>query len=95
MFVLPNNAKAFQMFLPGIKTILNGAELTDKELLHAFQSLKNELTPCFGELHVNVIISVYNKIKDPLMHMFRNSIDNRSFLEKNENCQACTNLQSW
>lgn len=92
MFVLPNNTKAFQMFLPGIKTILNGAELNDKELLHAFQSLKS---PCSEELHVNVIISVYNKIKNPLMHMFRNSIDNGSFLEKNENCQAHTNLQSW
>ena len=80
--VISNITKTFHTFLPEINTVLNGTELTKKEFLHAFQSLKNDKSPCFGELHVNVIKSVYNEIKSLLMYVFRNSIDNGSFSER-------------
>ena len=51
--------------------------------------------PGFDKLHVNVIKSVYNEIEAPLMHVFKNSIYNKSFSEKNENCQIYTNTQRW
>ena len=90
-----NSTKTFQTFLPEINTVLNGTKLTAKEFLDAFQSLKNDKSPGFDELHVNVIKSIYNEIKAPLIHVFRDSIDNGSFPPKNENCQGYTNLQSW
>ena len=86
--------KTFQIFLPEINTVLNSIRLIRKEFLDALQSLKNVKCPGFDEFHVNVIKSVYNEIKVPLMHVLRNSVDSGSFLEKNENCQGCTNLQS-
>ena len=38
--VVPNKQKTFQTFLPEINTVLNGTDLTEKELLDAFQSVK-------------------------------------------------------
>ena len=35
-----NKIKTFQTFLPEINAVLNGANLTDKEFLDAFQSLE-------------------------------------------------------
>ena len=80
--VIPNSTKTFQTFLPEINMVLNGTELTEIQFLYEFQSLKNDKSPDFGELHVNVIKYAYNEIKAPLMHVFTNSIDNGSFLEK-------------
>ena len=77
--VIPDSTKTFQTFLPEINTVLNGTELTEKKFLKAFQSLKNAKCWEFDELHVNVIKPVYNKIKTPLMHVFRNSIVNGLF----------------
>ena len=36
----------------------------------------------FEELHANVIKFVYNETNAPLMHVFRNSMNNDSFPEK-------------
>ena len=74
--VIPSSAKTFQTFLSEINTVQNGAELTEKESVYAFQPLKNDKSPGFDELHVNITKSVYNEIKAPSMHVFRNSIDN-------------------
>ena len=38
--MVSNKIKTFQNFLPEINTVLNGANLTDKEFLDAFQSLE-------------------------------------------------------
>ena len=38
--VIPNSTKTFQTFEPEINAVLNGIELTEKEFLIAFQSLK-------------------------------------------------------
>ena len=84
----------FSTFLREINTAVKDAELTEKEFLNAFQSLKNNKSRGFDELHVNVIKSIYDEIKALLMHVFRNPIDNGSFPEKNENFQVYTNLQS-
>ena len=80
--VISNSTKTFQTFLPEINVVLNGTELTEIQFPHAFQSLKNDKSPDFDELHVNVIKSVYYEIKAPLIHVFTNSIDKGSFLEK-------------
>ena len=80
--VIPNSTKTFQTFLPETNTVLNGTELTEKEFLDALQCSKNDKSPGFDKLHVNVIKFVYNEIKAPLMHVFRNYIDNGSFPEK-------------
>ena len=71
--VIPSSAKTFQTFLPEINTVQNGTELIEKESVYAFQSLKNDKSPGLEELHVTK--SVYNEIKAPSMHVFRNSID--------------------
>ena len=62
--------------------MLNGTELIEKEFLDAFQSLKNDKSPGFDELRINIIKSVCNKIIACLMRVFRNFIDNGSFPEK-------------
>ena len=80
--VIPNSTKAFQTFLLDINTVLNGTELIEKDFLDAFQSLKNDKSPGFDELHINIIKSVCNKIIACLMRVFRNFIDNGSFPEK-------------
>ena len=67
--VIPSSSKTFESFLPEINTFLNDSELTEKELLNTFQSLKNNKSPGFDELHVNVINSVFNEIKISLLHI--------------------------
>ena len=80
--VIPKDTKTFQTLLPEIKMILNGAELTEKEFLNAFHSLRYDASQGFEELHANVIKFVYNETNAPLMHVFRNSMNNDSFPEK-------------
>ena len=74
--VIRNSEKTFQSFSPEIITVLNGTELTEEEFLNAFHSIKNDKSPGFDELHVNVIKPEFNEIKSPLIHVFNNTLDN-------------------
>ena len=73
VYIGPKLASVIPSFLPEINTVQNGTELIEKESVYAFQSLKNDKSPGLEELHVTK--SVYNEIKAPSMHVFRNSID--------------------
>lgn len=51
-------------------------------------NLKINKSPGFGKLqYMQMQLYAYNEIKAPLMNVLRNSIDNRSFPNKNENWQ--------
>ena len=77
-----NSEKTFQSFSPEIITVLNGTELTEEEFLNAFHSIKNDKSPGFDELHVNVIKPEFNEIKSPLIHVFKNPLDKGSSTKK-------------
>ena len=67
---IPQSDLNFESYLPKVNTALNEKSLTDNELEEAFKSLKKNKAPSPDGLDVNIIISVYEIIKKPLLKIF-------------------------
>ena len=65
----------FESFLPKVNTTLNKTVLSEDELEEAFKSLKRNETPGHDVLDVNIITSVYELVKKPLLKIFNKSIN--------------------
>ena len=65
----------FESFLPKVNTTLNKTVLSEDELEEAFKSLKRNETPGHDVLDANIITSVYELIKKPLLKIFNKSIN--------------------
>ena len=71
---IPQSDLNFESYLPKVNTTLNDKSLTENELDEAFKSLKKNKTPGPDGLNVNIIISVYEIIKKPLLKIFNDSL---------------------
>ena len=65
----------FKSYLPTVNTTLNEAVLSEDEFEEAFKSLKRNKAPGHDGLDVNIITSVYELIKNPLLKIFNESIN--------------------
>ena len=65
----------FKSYLPTVNTTLNETVLSQDEFEEAFQSLKRNKAPGHDGLDVNIITSVYELIKKPLLKIFNESIN--------------------
>ena len=71
---IPRNDISFESYVPKTESILTDFRLTEEEFKEAFLSLKRNKSPGFDNIHVNVVKSIYDNIKGPLMHIFDKSI---------------------
>ena len=80
--VIPDSINSFESYVPDTQTFLSESELTEEEFASTFHSLKRNKAPGFDNIHVNVIKSVFDDIKAPLMHVFKISVKRGVFPEK-------------
>ena len=71
---IPQSDLNFESYLPKMNTTLNEKYLTENELDGAFKFLKKNKVPGPDGLDVNIIISVYEIIKKPLLKIFNDSL---------------------
>ena len=71
---VPQSDLNFESYLPKVNTTFNEKSLTENELDEAFKSLKKNKAPGPDGLDVNIIISVYEVIKKPLLKIFNDSL---------------------
>ena len=67
--------------------------LSKNEFEEAFKTLKRNKAPGHDGLDVNIITSVYEFIKKPLLKIFNESINLGIFPGKNESSKGNTDLQ--
>ena len=72
---IPQCDLTFKSYLPTINTTLNERVLSEDEFEEAFKSLKRNKAPDHDGLDVNIITSVYELIKKPLLKIFNESIN--------------------
>ena len=78
---IPQSDLTFESYLPTANTTLNETVLSEDEFEEAFKSLKRNKAPGHDGLDVNIITSVYELIKRPLLKIFNESINLRIFPE--------------
>ena len=78
---IPQCDLSFKSYLPTINTTLNETMLSKDEFEEAFKSLKRNKAPGHDGLDVNIITSVYELIKKPLLKIFNESINLGTFPE--------------
>ena len=71
----------FKSYLPTVNRTLNEAVLSEDEFEEAFKSLKRNKAPGHDGLDVNIITSVYELIKKPLLKIFNESTNLDIFSE--------------
>ena len=64
----------FESYLPKVNTTLNEKSLTEDQLDEAFKSLKKNKAPGPDGSDVNIMISIYEIIKKPLLKIFNDSL---------------------
>ena len=72
---IPQCDLTFKSYLPTINTTLNETMLSEDEFEEAFKLLKRNKSPGHDGLDVNIITSVYELIKKPLLKIFNESIN--------------------
>ena len=72
---IPQCDLTFKSYLPTINTTLNETMLSEDEFEEAFKWLKRNKAPGHDGLDVNIITSVYELIKKPLLKIFNESIN--------------------
>ena len=80
--LIPKSDISFESYVPKSATTLRENTLSQEEFEKAFNTLKRNKAPCFDDVHVKIIKSVYNYIKIPLKRIFENSIQTGIFPEK-------------
>ena len=80
--VIPKSNVHFTSNLPATYTIFEETNLTEQEFKDAYTSLKGNRSPGFDDINVNVVKCVYDEIKQPLMHVFNQSLKYGVFPEK-------------
>ena len=73
---IPDVNKNFESYIPVIDTSLFHTDLTEKEFETAFKSLKKDKASGFDKVHANVVLSVYDEVKKPLLQISKNSLKN-------------------
>ena len=76
---IPQCDQTFKSYLPPVNTTLNETMLSEDEFEKAFKSLKRNRAPGHDGLDVNIITSVYEIIKKPLLKIFNESINLGTF----------------
>ena len=71
---IPEVNKNFKSYIPEINTSLIYSELTEDEFESAFKSLKKDKAPGYDKIHINVVMSVYDEIKNPFFRISKNSV---------------------
>ena len=71
---IPLSSTNFESYLPDITTALSDKPLLKKEFKDAFFTLKINKSPGYDNLNVNVIKSMYHKLKIPWMSIFSQSL---------------------
>ena len=79
---IPNSEKHFSDYMDKSNDILNMTNLTEKEFLEAFQSIKINKAPGFDEISPNVIKASYEELYTPLFHICNISIKYGCFPDK-------------
>ena len=79
---IPQCDLTFKSYLPRVNTTLKEAVLSENEFEEAFKTLKRNKAPGHDGLDVNIITSVYEFIKKPLLKIFNESINLGIFPEK-------------
>ena len=70
---IPQCNLTFKSYLPKVNTTLNETVLGEDEFEEAFKSLKRNKAPVYDGLEINIITSVYELIKKPLLKVFNES----------------------
>ena len=78
---IPRCDLTFKSYLPTVNTKLNETVLSEDEFEEAFKSLKRNRAPGHDGLDVNIITSVYQLIKKPLLKIFNESLNLSIFPE--------------
>ena len=78
---IPRCDLTFKSYLPTVNTKLNETVLSEDEFEEAFKSLKRNRAPGHDGLDVNIITSVYELIKKPLLKIFNESLNLSIFPE--------------
>ena len=71
---IPQCDLTFKSYLPTVNTTLKETVLSKCEYEEAFKTLKRNKAPRYDALDVNIITSVYEFIKKPLLNIFNKSI---------------------
>ena len=79
---IPQCNLTFKSYLPTVNTTLKETVLSENEFEEAFKTLKRNKAPGHDGLDVNIITSVYEFIKKPLLKIFNESINLGIFPEK-------------
>ena len=79
--ILDGNNK-LESYIHETETFLTCSELSENESETVFKSLELDKAPGFDNLHVIVVKSVYDEIKESLRHIFKNSLKEGVFPEK-------------
>ena len=78
---IPQCNLTFKSYLPTVNTTLKETVLSENEFEEAFKTLKRNKAPGHDGLDVNIITSVYEFIKKPLLKIFNESINLGIFAE--------------
>ena len=76
---IPNVQKSFKDYLSMNEVFIADSELLFEEFENAFKSLQRNKACGIDNINSNIIIDVYDEIKQPLFQVFRTSIDNGIF----------------
>ena len=69
----------FKQYLPKIETKMQFHELTKEEFEQVFKSMKRNKAKGIDDINGNVVLDVYNEIKEPLFKIFKSSLKNGVF----------------
>ena len=76
---IPNVQKSFKDYLSTNEVFIADSELLFEEFENAFKSLQRNKACGIDNINSNIIIDVYDEIKQPLFQVFKTSIDNGIF----------------
>ena len=79
---IPPSSTNFESYLPNITTALSDKLFLEKKFKDAFFALKTNKSPGYDNLHVNVIRSMCQELKIPLMSIFSQSLSTGIFPDK-------------
>ena len=80
--IIPESSKTFQSYLNKCNSVMDNTEISLKELLVAFSSLKSNKSAGYDDISVDVVKKVFNLIQSPLLYIFNLSLKHGVFPEK-------------
>ena len=78
---IPNIKKSFEDYLNRNENTIDNSELSFEEFEDAFKSIQRNKACGIDDIKSNIIIDVYDEIKEPLFQIFKSSINNGIFLD--------------